>query len=1092
MTGKTKPDEPKKEKAAEPAVAPTDDLSEEDKRLQEELNMLVEKLLGHEVDLYFPSLQMLSNLIRTSTTSMTSVPKPLKFLREHYPALKQVYEKIKDPKTKQFCADVVSVLAMGVSGSPDAAEKRECLKYCLLGTKSNVGDWGHEYVRQLEGEIAEEWNADNMDTLLSLVQDVISFDMKHSAEIQACDLLMEIDRLDLLTQHMEESNYPRVCLYLIGCASYVVEPESTQILQGVLHTYQRFGEYPRALLVAMQLNDKPKCEEVFNACTDPLIKKQLCYMLARQYVPLDIDDEDLRTILLNAHINDHFLSLGRELDIMEPKTPEEVYKTWLESAGSALRPSLLTEHPVDSARQNLSATFVNAFVNAGFGRDKLVTTEDGNKWMYKNKDHAAASLGMIHLWDVDGGLTPIDKYLYTADEHIKAGALLALGLVNCGVRNECDPALALLSDYVMHTSSNLRIGSVLGERTNLTYNECDPGLALLSDYVMHTSSNLRIGSVLGERTKLTYNECDPALALLSDYVMHTSSNLRIGSVLGERTKLTYNECDPALALLSDYVMHTSSNLRIGSVLGERTKLTYNECDPALALLSGYVMHTSSNLRIGSVLGLGIAYAGTQREDVLSHLLPVLSDTAAPPEICALAAISCGLIAVGSCNGDVSCKEKTEATMAALEVLPEPQQSLCQTTLSMCAYAGTGDVLVNEQSSTEDTAFKKADKKEAKESTGSSSSVGAAAASSSSTSKDDKNKMQAVATLGVAVIALGEETGAEMCTRIFGQLLSVIDVLNKYSHDSDNDVAYNAIFAMGLTGDNAPRVGAVPRQVARAPVHGAPGAGAVPRRQGHHHAVPGAQRPPPGVAARARRPARLSILALYHGKSPVHLFMVRLAQGLCHAGKGTITLCPAHSDRHLASQPALARLLVVMTAFLDCKNSEYTGAVPQQVARAPVHGAPGAGAVPRRQGHHHAVPCAQRPPPRVAARARRPARLSILALYHGKSPVHLFMVRLAQGLCHAGKGTITLCPAHSDRRLVSQPALAGLLVAVDVIGKAGTPKTIAGSHTHTTPVLLSFGERAELATDEYIPLSPVMEGFVILKKNEDSIMASSIL
>lgn len=80
-----------------------------------------------------------------------------------------------------------------------------------------------------------------------------------------------------------------------------------------------------------------------------------------------------------------------QLDIMEPKTPEEVYKTWLESAGSALRPSLLTEHPVDSARQNLSATFVNAFVNAGFGRDKLVTTEDGNKWMYKNKDHGKLS-----------------------------------------------------------------------------------------------------------------------------------------------------------------------------------------------------------------------------------------------------------------------------------------------------------------------------------------------------------------------------------------------------------------------------------------------------------------------------------------------------------------------------------------------------------------------------------------------------------------------------------------------------------------------------------------------------------------------------
>lgn len=63
-------------------------------------------------------------------------------------------------------------------------------------------------------------------------------------------------------------------------------------------------------------------------------------------------------------------------------------------------------------------------------------------------------------------------------------------------------------------------------------------------------------------------------------------------------------------------------------------------------------------------------------------------------------------------------------------------------------------------------------------------------------------------------------------------------------------------------------------------------------------------------------------------------------------------------------------------------------------------------------------------------------------------------------------------------------------AVDVIGKAGTPKTIAGSHTHSTPVLLSVGERAELASDEYIPLSPVMEGFVILKKNENSAFATA--
>lgn len=35
----------------------------------------------------------------------------------------------------------------------------------------------------------------------------------------------------------------------------------------------------------------------------------------------------------------------------------------------------------------------------------------------------------------------------------------------------------------------------------------------------------------------------------------------------------------------------------------------------------------------------------------------------------------------------------------------------------------------------------------------------------------------------------------------------------------------------------------------------------------------------------------------------------------------------------------------------------------------------------------------------------------------------------------------------------------------MVGQAGKPKTITGFQTHTTPVLLAFGERAELATEE---------------------------
>ena len=37
--------------------------------------------------------------------------------------------------------------------------------------------------------------------------------------------------------------------------------------------------------------------------------------------------------------------------------------------------------------------------------------EDGQKWLFKNKEHgmmsATASIGLVLLWDVDGGLTQV-------------------------------------------------------------------------------------------------------------------------------------------------------------------------------------------------------------------------------------------------------------------------------------------------------------------------------------------------------------------------------------------------------------------------------------------------------------------------------------------------------------------------------------------------------------------------------------------------------------------------------------------------------------------------------------------------------------
>lgn len=53
------------------------------------------------------------------------------------------------------------------------------------------------------------------------------------------------------------------------------------------------------------------------------------------------------------------------------QTPEDIYKSHLAESGGVSRRRDGGAQQVDSARANLASTFVNAFVNAGYGQDKV-------------------------------------------------------------------------------------------------------------------------------------------------------------------------------------------------------------------------------------------------------------------------------------------------------------------------------------------------------------------------------------------------------------------------------------------------------------------------------------------------------------------------------------------------------------------------------------------------------------------------------------------------------------------------------------------------------------------------------------------------
>ncbi|KAJ7839597.1 armadillo-type protein [Mycena olivaceomarginata] len=824
-----------------------EELSEEDLQLRNELEMLAERLKEPNTELYRPALETLRTLIRTSTSSMTSVPKPLKFLRPLYPDLQTLYETWPTSEDKSLFADILSVLAMTYSDT----QPRGTLRYRLLSASlrpagsplADPGTWGHEYVRHLAAELGDEYTfreteADaptptpapeagkeeapaepkiigTIEDLRALAKECAVFLIGHNAEPDAVDLLEELEIVDEIAQLVDDNTYNRVCQYMIRCVNLLPPPDDISFLRTAHKIYVQHRKFPEALALAIRLGDPELIREDFNAPGNPLMKRQLAFLLARAQTPIewlrapsdnpdeeiDIEDEfpeDLRECLSNTRMSGHFRDFGKELGVTDPKSLEDVYKTHLENT----RPNALAN--VDSARGNLAGTFVNAFVNAGFGNDKLmVEAEEGNSWVYKNKEHgmmsATASLGLSLLWDTDLGLSHVDKYTYSSEEYIKAGALLATGILNSGVRTEADVAKGLIGEYVDNKSVPLKTSAIMG--------------------------------------------------------------------------------------------------------------------------------------------LGLAYAGSHREDLLQLLIPHISDDGVTMEIASLATLALGFIFVGSENGEITgtilqtlmekaergdtgldekwarymalglgllylgLQDASDTTIETLKAIEHPISKTAQIVVEACAFAGTGNVLKVQamlHHCDEHIDMKEKDEKdEKKEEKKDEPAEGAKEEEAKPPPVKPDDTFQSFAVLAVALIAMGEDVGAEMSLRQFHHLmhygepvirksvplaiglvsvsnpqLPILDTLSKYSHDNDLAVALNAIFAMGLVGAGTNN---------------------------------------------ARLAQMLRQLAGYYYKEPDCLFMVRIAQGLVHMGKGTIGLNPFFSDRSIMSRPAIAGLLATLTAFTDAKH-----------------------------------------------------------------------------------------------------------------------------------------------------------------------------
>ena len=96
--------------------------------------------------------------------------------------------------------------------------------------------------------------------------------------------------------------------------------------------------------MSIRLGDPALVRADFSAAGNPLMKRQLAFLLARAQVPkewLDSEEpseeelpEDLLDCLNNTRLSQHFKDFGKELGVADAKSLEDVYKSHLENTSA--------------------------------------------------------------------------------------------------------------------------------------------------------------------------------------------------------------------------------------------------------------------------------------------------------------------------------------------------------------------------------------------------------------------------------------------------------------------------------------------------------------------------------------------------------------------------------------------------------------------------------------------------------------------------------------------------------------------------------------------------------------------------------------
>ncbi|KAI5181406.1 26S proteasome regulatory subunit N1 [Nematocida sp. AWRm80] len=372
-----------------------------------EIHLILDNLKNSDPGIHKSALSLLVKMLMDSSGVLSDLKTLLQCLISEMEVLKEQMNNL-DGENRKMLADVLSVISASNNST-------DCLRYRMLGGSTEMNKWGHEYVQKMATAIitehTKEYKQENTIELTGDIEVVINETVKwlfgFYLEIDAVDMLLEVNQLHKILPYIDTDNTDRVSIYLTSIRLYLKGERKEEITEILIQLYKKANrtiEYITELIQGKRLNE---IKQILDE-ESPGVQMQIGYILFKHSVWMECSNPKVQDIINGKHMAEINRYVSEILELTHTEKSKGL------------------------------GTLPEAFTKASFANEMLPEPE--NKKTYKISSQAAK--GLLYLWDQKAALNELEEHLFSEDGYLRASSILGLATSTCRLIDTNETVLA--------------------------------------------------------------------------------------------------------------------------------------------------------------------------------------------------------------------------------------------------------------------------------------------------------------------------------------------------------------------------------------------------------------------------------------------------------------------------------------------------------------------------------------------------------------------------------------------------------------------------------------------------------------------------